>query len=70
MCEVLDRTENRGIQKGIQRGEHRGRVLEYIDIRREDNYAEEDICHGIMQKFGLTAEQAESYMRGVVVDVI
>lgn len=62
MCEVLDRVENRGIQ--------RGRVLEYIDIRREDNYAEEDIYHGIMQKFGLTGEQAESYMRGVVVDVM
>ena len=82
MCEVLDRVENRGIakgiqqgmqqgmQQGIQKGEQRGRVLEYIDIRREEKYTEEDIIQGIMQKFGLTAEQAESYMRGIAVDVV
>lgn len=66
MCEVLDRVENRGIQKGIQQGEPRWRILEYIDIRREDQYAEEQICQGIMQKFNLTKAQAECYMRGEI----
>ena len=66
MCEVLDRVENRGIQKGIQEGESRWRILEYIDIRREDQYTEEEICRGIMKKFGLTEEQAACYMRGEI----
>lgn len=66
MCEVLDRVENRGIEKGIEKGELRWRILEYIDIRREDNYPEGDIKQGIMKKFGLTEEQAESYMLGEV----
>jgi len=66
MCELLDRYENRGIQKGIQKGEFRWRILEYIDIRREDRYAEEEICQGIMRKFGLTEEKANCYMRGTI----
>ena len=65
MCEVLDRIENRGIQKGRQEGRQEGRILEFIDIRREDGYSEEEIVWGIVRKFGLTKEQAEGFMDGI-----
>ena len=64
MCEVLDRIENRGIQMGIQQGIKRGQISEYIKIRREDGYPEEEIAGGIMKRYGLTEEQADGYMHG------
>lgn len=65
MCEVLDEVENRGIQKGMQKG----RILEYIDIRREDGYEDQDIINGIMNKFGLTKEQADEYMSAITTQI-
>lgn len=58
MCEVLDRVEDRGIQKG--------RILEYIDMKREDGEAEEKVKEKIVMRFGLTSEQAEKYMYGKI----
>ena len=49
-----------------QQGESRGHIMEYIDIRREDQYTEEDIRQGIMKKFNLTEGQADCYMRGEI----
>lgn len=67
MCEALDIVENRGVQtgirKGMQTGRREGRIIEYIDIRREDGYPEESILQGIITKFDLTEEQAEKYMQ-------
>ena len=62
MCEVLDRIENRGIEKGIEKGERKWRIKEYVDIRREDGYTEEEIVQGLEKKFSLTREQAEEYI--------
>ena len=59
MSEVLDRVENRGIEKGRQEG----RILEYIDIRREDGYSEDEIQRGIVRKFKLTEEEAANYLK-------
>lgn len=59
MCEALDIVENRGMQTGRREG----RIIEYIDIRREDGYPEESILQGIITKFDLTEEQAEKYMQ-------
>lgn len=64
MCEVLDRVENRGMQKGMQKGIQKGRILEYIDIKREDGVAEEKVKENIMIRFRLSSEQAEKYMYG------
>ena len=66
MSEVLDRVENRGINKGIQTGLQRGRILEYIDLRREDGYSDEKLIDGLIRKFQLTAEQAKEYVQGLV----
>jgi len=66
MCEVLDRVENRGRQEGMREGIQAGRIYEYIDIRREDGYSEEEITRGIIKKFGLTEEQAGEYRNGMV----
>ena len=71
MCEVLDRVENRGIEKGRQEGIEKGRqegiekgrILEYIDIRREDGYSEDEIQQGIVRKFKLTEEEAANYLK-------
>lgn len=58
MCEVLDRVENRGIR--------RGQISEYIKIRREDGYSEEEIASGIIKRYRLTEKQADEYMNGTV----
>ena len=54
MCEVLDRVENRGIQKG--------RVMEYVELRREEGYDTESILQGLKERFHLTTEQAMRYL--------
>ena len=73
---LLDRIENREIEKGIKLGRleglrdgrleglQRGRIFEYIEIRREDGYSDEEICGQIVKRFGLTVHQAEEYMEG------
>ena len=58
MCEVLDRVENRGIAKGIEQG----RILEFIDIRREEGYSEDEIIQGIIRKFHLTEDEIQKYI--------
>lgn len=72
MCDVLDRVENRGIQAGIQTGIQtgirRGQISEYIKIRREDGYSEEEITNGIIKRYRLTEEQADEYMHGMVIE--
>ena len=54
MNEWLDKVENRGMR--------RGQISEYIKIRREDGYSEEEIESAIIKRYGLTEEQAEEYM--------
>lgn len=55
MNEWLDKVENRGMR--------RGQISEYIKIRREDGYPEDEIESAIIKRYGLTEEQAEDYMR-------
>ena len=71
MCEVLDRIETRGIQKGIEQGKRQGmkqgmkqgRIMEFVDLRREDGFAVEEILQGLMKKFGLSAKQAKEFVK-------
>lgn len=67
MCEVLDRVENRGLQKGRREGRREGLqkgIKEFIGICRKFNVSEEEICQDIMEKFRITKAQAEKFMKG------
>lgn len=67
MCEVLDRVENRGLQKGRREGRREGLqkgIKEFIGICRKFNVSEEEICQDIMEKFRITKAQAERFMKG------
>jgi len=64
MCEVLDRIENRGIEKGIQRGIEKGIekgieafILDYM----EEGFDKERIIAKLMKRFGLDEIAAEMY---------
>ena len=63
MSEVLDRVEN----KGRIEGRSEGRILEHIDIRREEGYSDEEIIESLMKKFKLTDEQASEYLHPAVI---
>jgi len=73
MCNLGDAIEARGIKKGEKIGEKRGekrgkklgRILEYIDIRREEGYSERQIMDGLIRKFDLTAEIAEKHIKNL-----
>ena len=54
MCEVLDRVENRGLQKGME---------EFVSICRKFNMSDEEICFEIMGRFQITKAQAERFMK-------
>ena len=59
-----------GRKQGRKEGRQEGRILEYIDIRREDGYSEEQIRQGIIRKFKLTEEAAGRYLKkGITVSV-
>ncbi len=51
-----------GRQEGVQIGNQEGRIQEYIDIRREDNYSDDTIRAGIIVRFHLSEEAADQYM--------
>lgn len=59
MCEVLDRVENIGIQKGIQKG----RILERIEIGREFGLTKDEIRTDLITRFYLSKVQAEKYIK-------
>ena len=58
MCEVLDRVENRGLQKGLQKG-----IEEFVSICRKFNMSDEEICFEIMGRFQITKAQAGRFMK-------
>ena len=70
MNEWLDRALDNGRKEArreaLQEGRQEGRILEYIDIRREDGYSDEKITNGLMKKFQLTEDQAKEYVQGLV----
>lgn len=43
-------------------GMKQGRIMEFVDLRREDGFAVEEIVQGLMKKFGLSAKQAKEYV--------
>ena len=55
MCEIMERlnTEAReeGREEGRAEGRGEGRILEYIDLRREDGYSDEKITNGLIKRF-------------------
>lgn len=40
-----------------------GRINEYITLRREDNYPEDKILSGLMERFSMDREKAEEYLQ-------
>lgn len=54
--------EARGEVKGQAKGEIKGRILEYIEIRREDGHSDETILNSVIERFHLTKEEACEYL--------
>ena len=54
MCDVAERLEQRGIQRGIKRG----KIIGAIEVLRDLMYSDEDILKSLMKKFALTEEEA------------
>ena len=55
MCKWLDEVEGRGIEKGIEKG----KILEFINIRREDGFSDSQITSNLIKRFNLQPEEAE-----------
>lgn len=64
---ILNQGRAEGETKGKMQGRAEGRILEYIDIRREDGHTDDEIIHNIMRRFNLSEEIARSYVLGVTV---
>ncbi|MBR1854904.1 MAG: Rpn family recombination-promoting nuclease/putative transposase [Lachnospiraceae bacterium] len=62
MCQAIKDMIEDGRQEGVQIGNQEGRIQEYIDIRREDNYPDDTIRAGIIVRFHLSEEAADQYM--------
>lgn len=62
MCQAIKDMIEDGRQEGVQIGNQEGRIQEYIDIRREDNYSDDTIRAGIIVRFHLSEEAADQYM--------
>lgn len=58
MCTAIREIRNESREEGREQG----RIIEYVNIRREDGYAEKDILSGLMERFRLTRQQAEEYL--------
>ena len=59
-------TMNEWLDRALDNGRQEGRIIEYIDIRREDGYSDEKIINGLMKRFHLTDGQAKEYVQGLV----
>lgn len=57
MSEVLDRAENRGIQKGIQQG-----IVALVESLKELGQTNEVIVNKLVEKFGLSEIEAQKYI--------
>ena len=63
MNEWLDNALNESKNEGL----NEGRILEFIDIRREDGYSDDEISQGLAKKFHLTKEQAAGILHPAAV---
>lgn len=62
MCNLSDVVEERGIKKGIERGMEQG-IKGLVDILKDMGTQDEVIVEKIMEKFSLSVEEAEKYVK-------
>lgn len=62
MCNLSDVVEERGIKKGIERGMEQG-IKGLVDILKDMGTPDEIIVEKIMEKFSLSVEEAEKYVK-------
>lgn len=60
MCEVLDKVENRGIERGIKTGMEKG-IRAFVLDHVEDGTTEERIIQKLVKRFDLEEEKAREY---------
>ena len=60
--ENIERGMEQGLKQGIQRGIQRG-IQNMVETLRELSVPEELILQKVQEKFNLTREDAENYMR-------
>lgn len=61
MCEVLDRVEEKGIQQGKQQGIQQG-ITALVESLKEVGQSNEFIVNKLISKFGLSEEEAKTYL--------
>ena len=67
MEQGMERGMQRGLQTGMQRGLQTGKIQEYVELRREDGFSDEQLLAGIMSRFHLERDEAEGYvLQGVL----
>ena len=54
--------EQKGIEKGIEKGLEKGRIEGTVDTLREFGHGDLEIKNVIMQRYGLSKEEAEEYL--------
>ena len=63
MCEVLDRVEAIGMEKGEKKGEKKGAIKGAIRIYREEmNLSSSEIVRKLVAKFSLDEKEAWEYV--------
>ncbi len=58
MCNLSQGLIGQGIEQGIEQG----KIIEHINIRKEDSYGEQDIINSLIKRFNLTSTQAKKIL--------
>ena len=58
MCDVLDRVEMRGVERGVEQG----KIIGAVEMLRDMGIDDHSIVEKLMDKYGLTQEDAEKYV--------
>ena len=63
LTSVINESEAKGVKKGLAQGVAQGRILESVEIyRNEMNMDNESIIRTICKKFNLAPEKAKEYV--------